>query len=87
MKRSSEFPFERARQVTRQEVREARKAIAAKTGRRRRRGRPKKAAIERYRAVSIRLHPRVLRWAKQEAKRSRIGYQSVINHTLLKASS
>jgi len=36
--------------------------------------------------VSIRLHPKVVAWAKREAKRRRIGYQTVINEVSLKAA-
>jgi len=36
--------------------------------------------------VSIRLHPKVVAWAKREAKRRRIRYQTVINEVLLKAA-
>ena len=46
-------------------------------------GRPPKAANEKYRDVHIRLHPRALAWAKAEAKKLGIGYQTVINETLL----
>jgi predicted DNA binding CopG/RHH family protein len=46
-------------------------------------GRPPKDAAEKYRHVHIRLHPQALAWAKQEAERRGIGYQTVINETLL----
>lgn len=46
-------------------------------------GRPPKDADEKYRDVHIRLHPQALAWAKQEAKRLGIGYQTVINEALL----
>ncbi len=51
-----------------------------------RRGRPPKGTAK-YQPVSIRLSPKVLIWAKQEAKRRGVGYQTVINETLLKASA
>lgn len=61
MRHFKEFPFERGRRVTAAEVRAARRAIEAKLGTKRsQRGRPTKAPSERYRAISIRLHPRVL---------------------------
>lgn len=87
MKKREEFPFERARRVTSEEVAAARAAIAAKTGRPRprRRGRPPKGA-DKYMPVSIRLHPRVVAWAKREARRRGVGYQTVINAVLLKAA-
>lgn len=46
------------------------------------RGRPKKTSGK-YRPVTIRLHPDVLEWAKAEAKKRGLGYQTVINQTLL----
>lgn len=87
MKKAKDFPFEAARRVTPREVETARKAIEEKLGRKRpRRGRPPKGA-DKYAPVSIRLHPRVLAWAKREAKRRGVGYQTVINETLIKASA
>src|SRR3989304_1006759 len=69
MKKTEEFPFERARRVTAREVEAARKAIEEKLGRQRpRRGRPPKGG-EKYAPVSIRVHPRVIAWAKKEAKK------------------
>jgi len=87
MKKAKDFPFEVARRVTAYEVETARKAIEEKLGRKRpKRGRPSKGA-EKYAPISIRLHPRVLAWAKREAKRRGVGYQTVINETLIKASA
>ena len=86
MKKSREFPFDRARRVTAKEVAAARKAIAAKLGKKRAsRGRPPKGA-EKYEPVSIRLHPKIVAWARLEAKRRAVGYQTVINEVLLKAA-
>jgi uncharacterized protein (DUF4415 family) len=85
MKRSNDFPFERARRITPREVEAARRAIEMTAGKPRRpRGRPAKPASERYRPVFIRLHPKVLGWAKRAAIRRGVGYQTVINETLLK---
>ena len=87
MKKLEEFPFEKARRRTAREVEAARKAIEAKLGTARpRRGRPPKGA-EKYTPVSIRLDPRVLAWAKREAKKRGLGYQTIINRVLLKASA
>ena len=87
MKKLEEFPFELARRVTAREVESARKAIEARLGRKRpRRGRPPKGAAK-YKPVSIRLHPRVIAWAKREAKKRHLGYQTIINEVLLKASA
>ena len=88
MSKAREFPFEKARRVTAREVESARKAISAKLGvDRPRRGRPPKGEVDKYRAVSIRLHPRVIDWAKKEARRRGVGYQTVINAALLRASA
>lgn len=46
-------------------------------------GRRPKTETEKYKPISIRLHPMVLEWAKAEAERRGVGYQSVINETLL----
>jgi uncharacterized protein (DUF4415 family) len=87
MKKPREFPFERARRRTASEVEAARKAIERKLGKKRpRRGRPPKG-IEKYQPVSIRLHPSVIAWAKREAKKRGLGYQTVINEVLLKATA
>jgi predicted DNA binding CopG/RHH family protein len=42
---------------------------------------------KKYRAVSIRLHPRAVEWAKQEGEKRGVGYQTVINDVLLKRAS
>jgi predicted DNA binding CopG/RHH family protein len=46
-------------------------------------GRQSKTETEKYKPISIRLHPVILEWAKAEAQKRGIGYQSVINETLL----
>lgn len=85
MKNIKEFPFEKARRITVKEVRETRKAIEKKTGEKRRsRGRPPKLPIEKYHFISIRLHPHIIAWAKEEARRRGVGYQTIINEVLLK---
>ena len=87
MKNTNEFPFEKARRITQKETIAAQKAIEKKTGiKRKTRGRPTKLDKEKYVPTSIRLHPKVLKWAKSEAKKRKIGYQSIINEVLLKKS-
>ncbi len=87
MKKPKDFPFESARRITATEVEAARKAIETKLGTKRtRRGRPPKGT-EKYQPVSIRLHPKVIAWAKREAKKRKLGYQTVINELLLKATA
>jgi uncharacterized protein (DUF4415 family) len=86
MKKRGEFPFDRSRRVTATEVEAARVAISARLGvRRPQRGRPPKGA-DKYLPVSIRLHPKIVAWAKREGRRRRIGYQTVINEALLEAA-
>lgn len=87
MKKSKSFPFEKARKITDKEVRAHRKAIEEKLGvKRRSRGRPPKGEAK-FQPVSIRLHPKALEWAKKEAKRRGVGYQTVINAVLLKKAA
>ena len=50
-------------------------------------GRPRKDPAEKYRPVYIKLHPKALEWARATGKRRGIGYQSVINETLLRQAS
>ena len=84
MKNSKEFPFDKARRVNRKELAAARKAIEAKTGiPRPPRGRPLKSEVEKYQPTSIRLHPKVITWARREARKRGVGYQTVINEVLL----
>ncbi len=67
MKNSKNFPFDKARRVTSDEVVSARKAIEEKTGAKRKsRGRPSKSNDDRFVPTSIRLHPKVIQWAKRE---------------------
>lgn len=70
--------FKRARRVTPEEHERFHKAVR----RFRSRGRPKKN-FGKYRPVTIRIHPYVLEWAKTEAKKRGLGYQTFINQTLL----
>jgi uncharacterized protein (DUF4415 family) len=84
MKNLKEFPFEKARRITWKERTAARKAIEAKTGKPRAlRGRPLKTEVEKYQPTSIRLHPKVITWARREARKRGVGYQTIINEVLL----
>jgi uncharacterized protein (DUF4415 family) len=84
MKATKEFPFDKARSITTSEVHAARKAIEKIIGKPRApRGRPHKTLSEKYLAVSIRLHPKIIAWVKKQAKKRRIGYQTIINEILL----
>ena len=84
MKNTKEFNFDRSRPVTAREVEAARTAIEKKLGvKRPSRGRPPQGP-DKYCPVHIRLHPKALKWARQEAQRRKIGYQTVINEALLR---
>ncbi|AFZ31477.1 hypothetical protein Glo7428_2988 [Gloeocapsa sp. PCC 7428] len=82
----NEFPVDRARRVSDEETAEFRKAIEEQFGvTLRKRGRPAKSKSEKYVQVSLRLDPAVINWAKEQAEREGIGYQTVINNTLNQA--
>lgn len=88
MKKQKEFRFENARRITPKEVQTFRKAIEKKTGvARPLRGRPPKSDGEKFEPISIRLNPIALAWAKKEAKRRGVGYQTVINEILLEKAA
>ena len=88
MKKPKEFQFENARRITAREVETFRKAIEERTGETRpKRGRPPKDFDEKFEPISIRLHPVALAWAKKEAKRRGVGYQTVINEILLEKAA
>ena len=88
MKKQKEFPFEKARRITIEEVSAFKKGIEEKLGEKRpNRGRPPKNADAKFEPISIRLHPLALAWAKREAKKRGVGYQTIINEILLKKAA
>ena len=88
MKKQKEFRFEKARRITVKEVETFRKAIEKKTGvNRPLRGRPPKSIGEKFEPISIRLSPIALAWARKEAKRRGVGYQTIINEVLLEKAA
>ena len=89
MSSTKEFPFHKARRVTLKEVRDARKAIEKMIGKKRpaRKGRPPKAAADKYKPISIRLHPSALAWLKMQARKRSLPYQTIINEILLKEAA
>lgn len=83
-----DFNFENSRRVTPEETEMYRKAIERKLGiTLPPRGRPPKQEEDKYTPIYIRLHPNILKWAKKEAKKKKIGYQSLINEVLLRVAS
>lgn len=88
MKKQREFRFENARRVTLKETEMFRKAIEDKLDvKRSKRGRPPKPANAKFEPISIRLHPLALAWAKKEAKKRGVGYQTIINELLLEKAA
>jgi uncharacterized protein (DUF4415 family) len=82
-----DFPFAGARRIRPEEVAAAKIAVKAQFGiEPGKRGRPPKPGELKYEAVSIRLNPQVLQWAKAEGEKRGVGYQTVINEELLKIS-
>jgi hypothetical protein len=78
-----EFPFDRlrrkrsyrARRVTPAENQKFRAAISEQFGLDLKKcGRPSKEEENKYEPISIRLHPKILVWAKEEAEKQGIGY-------------
>jgi len=87
MPKKVEFPFADARRISHQEVLLAEKAIQEQFGDKcARLGRPIKSEAEKYQSVSIRLHPKIIAWAKSEAIKQGVGYQTIINDALLNLS-
>jgi uncharacterized protein (DUF4415 family) len=81
------FNFKKARRIIPREVETFRKGIEKKLGvkRPRRVGRPLKE--DKYKPISIRLHPRILSWAKAQGKKRGVGYQTIINEILLRKAA
>lgn len=87
MKKARQFPFESARHITEKEAHAARQAIERKLGiKRKSRGRPPKVG-DKYLPISIRLHPKAAAWARRQAQRRGVGYQTVINDVLLRMAA
>lgn len=71
------FDLTKAKKIDKKRREKFLKAVETKLGR------PLKSVDEKHRPISIKLHPEVYDWAKQEAKKKGLGYQTVINETLL----
>ncbi len=86
MKKESKFPFERARRVTPEENQKFRQAISEQFGIQfREQENPKLDENKNYGLISLKLHPKVLVWVKDEAKKRGFDCQTVINEVLIKA--
>ncbi len=85
MNKESEFPFKAARRITEAEVIEAQQAIKEQFNIEiPDREKPTKTENKNYQSISICLHPQIIQWAKKEAEKRGIGYETVINEELLK---
>ena len=87
MKQESDFPFERARRVTPEENQKFREAVSEQFGVKLKKREKPIELEEEYEPISIKLHPKVLVWAKEEAQKKGIDYQTVINEVLLEKIS
>jgi len=71
-------------QITTDSVSESQGDVAkAAASTSKRRGRPPKREEDKYRSTHIFFHPKIIDWARAEAEKRGIGYQSVINEVLL----
>ena len=86
MSNQTEFPFGEARRISESEVIAAEQAIKQQFGIN---FTQRKALIknetENYQSISIQLHPKIITWAKAEAKKKGVEYQAIINEVLLNA--
>lgn len=81
----TEEDFKRARRVTPEEHAQFRQAYINTFGKEPPvRGRPAKAPHLKYQDIHLKLHPKALSWARAEASRRGIGYQTLINELLLR---
>ena len=87
MKKESNFPFERARRVTPQENQEFRKAISEQFGIELRNRDFSSKNEDNYELITLKIHPKILAWAKEESQKKGINYQIVINEFLLEKIS
>ena len=76
------------RPATAKEIERGRLSIENTLGVRRspRVGRPTKYPSGKLTGVYIRLHPKVLQWAKREAKKKNVGYQTFLSEWLLQGT-
>ena len=87
MSQEPEFPFDRARRVTPEEHQRFKTAIEQKLGVKLRDRTTVPQADDSYESVVLQLHPRVLTWAREEAEKQGVAYQTIINSVLLQQVS
>jgi predicted DNA binding CopG/RHH family protein len=86
MLNQTEFPFANARRISESEVIAAEQAIKQQFGiNLTQRKTSIKNETENYQSISIQLHPKIITWAKAEAEKKGVEYQTIINEVLLNA--
>ena len=86
MLNQTEFPFTNARRISESEVIAAEQAIKQQFGiNLTQRKTSIKNETENYQSISIQLHPKIITWAKSEAEKKGVEYQTIINEVLLNA--
>jgi predicted DNA binding CopG/RHH family protein len=84
----ADFDFSKARRVTPEETEFFRRAIENTFGiKRPPRGRPFAHPTKKYKDVHIKIHPKALKWARAQAQKRGVGYQTIINEVLLKQAA
>jgi len=71
------FDLSKAKKISKERRQKLLKAAEVKLGR------PLKPIEKKHKPISIKLHPDVYNWAKKEAQKKGLGYQTIINETLL----
>ena len=87
MSQESEFPFDCSRRVTSEEHQKFKAAIEQKLGVKLRDRTAVPQTDDSYESVVLQLHPRILTWAREEAEKQGVAYQTIINSVLLQQVS
>jgi predicted DNA binding CopG/RHH family protein len=87
MSQEPEFPFDRSRRVTPEEHQRFKTAIEQQLGVKLHDRNPVVQSDESYESVVLQLHPKILSWAREEAEKQGVAYQTVINAVLLQQVS
>lgn len=83
MSNNTEFPFAKARRITSEEVNHAKITIQKQFGDEY----IVRSRDDDYELVSLKINPKIIAWAKNEAKKQGVNYQVFLNNELLKLCS
>lgn len=83
MSNNTEFPFAKARRITPEEVNQAKTAIQKQFGDEY----IVRSKDDDYELISLKINPKIIAWAKNEAEKQGINYQVFLNNELLKLCS